>query len=91
MVMPNLAGDMFYLAVERVKPQMCRRFIFSTGHQDDPKIDAFIRKVNGLVLWKPFALQALTEAIQVIEKRVAEGTPGGTPHKASGASQGSQP
>jgi two-component system, cell cycle sensor histidine kinase and response regulator CckA len=91
MVMPNLAGDMFYLAVERVKPHLCRRFIFSTGYQDDPKIDAFIRKVNGLVLWKPFALQALTEAIQVIEKRVAEGTPGGAPHKAGGASHGSQP
>ena len=33
MVMPHLAGDMFYTAVERIKPHLCRRFIFVTGHQ----------------------------------------------------------
>src|SRR4051812_3234584 len=27
MLMPNLAGDMFYKAVERVKPQLCKKFI----------------------------------------------------------------
>ena len=53
MMMPNLSGDMFYLAVERTKPQLCKRFIFMTGHKGDPKIDAFIRKVRGLMLWIP--------------------------------------
>lgn len=31
MVMSTLAGDMFYLAVERVRPHLCKRFIFIKG------------------------------------------------------------
>ena len=69
MVMPNLAGDMFYRAVERVRPHLCKRFIFMTGHQGDAKIDAFIRQVRGLMLWKPFELHVLMEAIQAIERK----------------------
>ncbi len=69
MVMPNLSGDMFYLAVERTKPHLCKRFIFMTGHQGDPKIDAFIRKVRGLMLWKPFELHDLQAAITAILKK----------------------
>ena len=26
-VMPNFPGDMFYLAVERVRPRLCQRFV----------------------------------------------------------------
>jgi CheY-like chemotaxis protein len=69
MIMPNLAGDMFYAAVERVKPHLCRRIIFVTGHQGDRKVDEFIRKVRGLVLWKPFQPHVLIETIQALEKR----------------------
>ncbi|MBI3413909.1 MAG: response regulator [Verrucomicrobia bacterium] len=69
MMMPNLAGDKFYLAVERVKPELCKRFIFVTGHRGDPKMDAFIRKVRGLILWKPFQIHVLLETIQAIEKK----------------------
>src|SRR5262245_12215633 len=32
MLMPNLPGDMFYTAVQRVKPHLCKRFVFMTGH-----------------------------------------------------------
>jgi len=71
MVMPNLAGDMFYLAVERVRPHLCKRFIFMTGHKGDAKIAAFIRKVRGLVLWKPFEMYMLMEAINAVEKKIA--------------------
>jgi DNA-binding NarL/FixJ family response regulator len=70
LVMPNLPGDMFYLAVERIKPQLCKRFIFMTGHGADPKWDAFIRKVRGLVLFKPFPLHDLLAAIHnVLQKQ----------------------
>ena len=70
MVMPGLAGDMFYLGVERVKPHLCGRFIFMTGHQGDKKIDQFIRKVRGTILWKPFKTHVLIETIQAMEKRI---------------------
>jgi CheY-like chemotaxis protein len=73
MVMPNLAGDMFYMAVERVKPHLCKRFLFTTGHQGDRKVDDFIRKVRGLILWKPFQPHVLIESIQAVEKKCGQG------------------
>jgi DNA-binding NtrC family response regulator len=72
MVMPNLAGDMFYLAVERVKPHLCKRFLFMTGHRGERKIDEFIRKVHGLILWKPFQAHILMESIQAIEQKSSQ-------------------
>ena len=73
MVMPNLAGDLFYMAVERVKPHLCKRFLFMTGHRGDRKIDEFIRKVRGLILWKPFQPHVLMESIQAIEEKCSQG------------------
>ena len=73
MVMPNLAGDMFYTAVERVKPHLCRRFLFMTGHRGDRKVDEFIRKVRGLILWKPFQSHVLMESIQAVEQKCSQG------------------
>jgi two-component system, cell cycle sensor histidine kinase and response regulator CckA len=73
MVMPNLAGDMFYMAVERAKPHMCKRFLFMTGHQGDRKIDEFVRKVRGLMLWKPFQTHVLLESIRAVEQKCARG------------------
>jgi DNA-binding NtrC family response regulator len=72
MVMPSLPGDMFYLAVERTKPHLCRRFIFMTGYKAVPKVDAFIRKVQGLVLWKPFQMQDLMAMVQTVQRQNAE-------------------
>lgn len=78
MVMPNLAGDMFYKAVERIKPHLCKRFVFITGYKDDRKTDAFIRSIRGLVLWKPFQFPVLMETIQAVEKMVVRTTVGQT-------------
>jgi DNA-binding response OmpR family regulator len=69
MVMPTLPGDQFYLAVERAKPHLCKRFIFMTGHHADPKTDNFIRRVRRLMLWKPFSLADLLAAIEVVCKK----------------------
>jgi len=69
MVMPNFPGDMFFRAVERVRPQLCQRFIFMTGHKGDRKIEQFIRGVRGLMLWKPFEMQVLLEAVQAVNKK----------------------
>jgi CheY-like chemotaxis protein len=63
MLMPNLPGDMFYLAVQRTKPELCKRFIFMTGHSADPKWDGFVRKVGGVMLFKPFEMQMLIAAL----------------------------
>ena len=73
MVMPNLSGEMFYMAVERVKPHLCKRFLFMTGHRGDRKVDEFIRKVRGLILWKPFQSHVLMESIQAVEQKSSQG------------------
>lgn len=73
MGMPNLAGDMFYMAVERVKPHLCKRFLFMTGHRGDRKIDQFVRKIRGLILWKPFQSHVLMESIQAVEQKCGQG------------------
>ena len=72
MVMPGFPGDMFYLAVQRVRPQLCRRFVFTTGHRADPKIDQFIRQVKGLMVWKPFQPHELIEAIKTVVRKAGE-------------------
>jgi CheY-like chemotaxis protein len=68
MVMPHFPGDMFYFAVSRIKPHLCNRFVFMTGHRHDAKIEKFIREVGGTILYKPFPLHELMERFQVIRR-----------------------
>jgi DNA-binding response OmpR family regulator len=69
MVLPTLPGDQLYRSVQGIKPHLCSRFVFMTGHQADPKSDEFIRKVRGLMLWKPFHLADLLAAAQIIRRK----------------------
>jgi CheY-like chemotaxis protein len=64
MMMPKVGGEMFYWAVTRVRPATAQRFIFFTGHQNNPAIEFFFRRVNATVLRKPFKLAALDSAIE---------------------------
>ena len=76
MVMPGFPGDMFYRAVERARPHLCKRFIFMTGHTGDTQIDEFIRSVRGFMLWKPFQLHEVLAAIKtVLRKASSSGNP----------------
>lgn len=69
MLMPNLPGNMFYMAVERTKPSLTKRFVFITGHDGDPKIASFLKQIRGLSLFKPFQMHQLLETIEVILKK----------------------
>ena len=71
MMMPTLPGDMFYRAVERMRPHLCDRFIFMTGHRSSQKITEFIRTVNGTMLAKPFQVDDLLEMIAFVQVRIA--------------------
>jgi DNA-binding response OmpR family regulator len=82
MVMPHLPGDMFYTAVSRINPALCRRFIFMTGHQADPKYDQFIRKVKGTMLWKPFLLSDLLSVVKLTVQRTPRAHAGGNQKRA---------
>lgn len=59
MMMPNMAGDMFYQAIERTKPHLCRRFIVVTGHEGHPKVNDFIKRTKTVVLYKPVNMSKL--------------------------------
>jgi len=66
MVMPKLPGDMFYLAVERARPHLCKRFVFMTGYRAEKRWDEFARSKGCLILYKPFELQVFLETVQAI-------------------------
>ena len=68
MMMPAMPGDMFYLAVQRTKPHLCKRFIFITGHSGTPKIDEFLKSVDAMVLSKPVVTDELVDAISFVLK-----------------------
>jgi Response regulator containing CheY-like receiver, AAA-type ATPase, and DNA-binding domains len=69
MMMPTLPGDMFFRAVERMRPHLCDRFIFMTGHRNNSKVNDFIGNVNGTILTKPFHVDDLLEMIAFIQIR----------------------
>ena len=69
MMMPQLPGDKFYIAVDRVKPHLSKRFVFMTGHKGEKKIDDFIRSVKGVMLWKPFQTHEMLDAINLVLKK----------------------
>jgi len=71
MRMPRVGGEMFYWAVTRVRPAAGGRFIFITGHQNDPKIKSFFEKVKATVLFKPFSLAALDSAMRDVVRKLA--------------------
>ena len=69
MMMPTLPGDMFFRAVERMRPHLCDRFVFMTGHRGNVKVNDFIKNVNGTILTKPFHVDDLLEMIAFINVR----------------------
>jgi DNA-binding NtrC family response regulator len=70
MLMPQVGGEMFYWAVTRVRPATARRFIFFTGHKNNPSIEFFFRRVNATVLIKPFKLAALDFTIESVLQKL---------------------
>ena len=69
MMMPTLPGDMFFRAVERMRPHLCQRFVFMTGHRGNQKVNDFVSAVQGTILNKPFKVDDLLELIAFIEVR----------------------
>ena len=74
LLMPTMPGDMFYLAVQKSKPHMAQRFVFVTGHADNPKVDAFLKSVDGLVLFKPVLTEELVRMISFVLNKTANQT-----------------
>jgi DNA-binding response OmpR family regulator len=69
LMMPRMAGDVFYLAVQRVKPRLTSRFIFITGHGNHARVATFLQQVGALVLKKPASTNDLIRTISLVVKR----------------------
>lgn len=69
MMMPTMPGDMFYLAVQKVKPYLCSRFLFVTGNGDDPRTNDFLQRSDGLVVFKPVPSDELLQMISLVLQR----------------------
>lgn len=71
--MPQLEGDKFYTTVERLNPELAKKFVFITGMADDPHFEEFIAKVKLPVLRKPVPIDKLMGALN--EVLAAAGSP----------------
>jgi two-component system cell cycle sensor histidine kinase/response regulator CckA len=69
LMMPTMAGDMFYIAIQRVKPHMCKRFIFITGYEGNPRFEEFLKKEKVVVLYKPVTLGKFLGTLNVLFTR----------------------
>jgi CheY-like chemotaxis protein len=69
LIIPGLGGDTFYRAIGRIRPALCQRFVFMTGHENDAAAMEFVTKVDAVVLQKPFPLTKLLASIAVAEAR----------------------
>lgn len=72
MLMPKMPGDMFYLAVKKTKPQLASRFLFITGNADNAKVEAFLKSIDALVIFKPVLTEELVRGISLVLKRNGE-------------------
>lgn len=71
--MPQLEGDMFYNAAAHVRPELTQRFIFVTGHANNPKFDGFLKRTGVPVLYKPIAVKDLLAALEQLFKPLPPG------------------
>lgn len=69
LMMPLLSGEKFFQALTAVRPHLCDRFIFMSGHQNDPSVIEFISRIKGTMLPKPFQMRDLLGAIKRLKAR----------------------
>jgi signal transduction histidine kinase/ActR/RegA family two-component response regulator len=64
--MPELSGQELYGRVCQIRPEMARRFIFITGDIDGDDTRAFLSETRCSYFMKPFNLEKLTQAVDVL-------------------------
>jgi DNA-binding response OmpR family regulator len=68
-MMPRMPGDMFYLAVQKTKPELARRFVFITDYSSEPKVETFLKRIDALVFIKPVLTEDLIRMISLVLQR----------------------
>lgn len=75
LVMPGLSGDQLHQAIHKLKPHLCDRFIFMSGHPQNQRPAELVSGSDRPILRKPFDLRTLTEAIDEILKNKSQRPP----------------
>jgi len=71
---PGLSGPEVYEEIQRIKPELARRFVFVTGTLADPGIETFLRAAGRPVLHKPFDAAELDAIVsRVLEEGSSSG------------------
>jgi hypothetical protein len=60
----------FLCGAALMRPATAQRFIFFTGHRNNPAIEFFFKRVNATVLIKPFNLNALDSTIRDVLRKL---------------------
>jgi DNA-binding response OmpR family regulator len=63
--------QMFYTAVERVRPQLLNSFIFLVSADTPEQTTEFIDRVDGLKVWRPIEVHELFQLIEIVLARGA--------------------
>jgi two-component system sensor histidine kinase/response regulator len=71
LAMPTMPGDLFYLAVQKVRPAMCNRFLFVTGQTRDERVLRFLQSTDGLAIFKPVPADELLQMVSFVLQRSA--------------------
>lgn len=72
LTIPSLPYQALYKAVVRLRPRLCERFIFISGHAADPGVDSFTRHIRGLTLWEPFDMYDLASAMRAVMRKAGK-------------------
>src|ERR1035437_5228646 len=64
--MPELAGDLFYFAVGRLRPQLLKLFIFVTGNADNLLYKTCLKTVKAPIFTKPVSFDRLLESLKAV-------------------------
>jgi signal transduction histidine kinase/CheY-like chemotaxis protein len=74
--MPELSGQELYGRVCQIRPEMARRFIFITGDIDGQDTREFLDETRCSYFMKPFNLERLTAAVDMLTGQQASRPPG---------------
>ena len=66
--MPELNGQELYTRASQIRPEMARRFIFVTGDIDGEDTLDFLERCSCAYFLKPFNLERLTSAVDMLVK-----------------------
>ena len=71
MIIHDMRGDEFFKMAVAEKPELASKFIFATGHSDQPRVMEFLDETEVQILFKPFGEDELVDSVRAVMERKA--------------------